>query len=187
MTAGFGGSCLQVGAPATLLLSGAPWSLSSGWIRWIGHPRVVTLLPTVVWVHTGPSAHRAHTAPLYNSPAWPGASLALAVLCFSNPIYELGLVALVDDVLNFATLLSLHGLKGKHTDLQQCLAQRPRHRCFSSAFPPALAQHHTRLHLLLQGELTRGRFFRTTCVLSAPMAEDKQNIRCQLLREEIYT
>lgn len=187
MTAGFGGSCLQVGAPATLLLSGAPWNLSSGWIRCIGHPRVVTLLPTAVWVHTGPSAHRAHTAPLSNSPAWPGASLALAILCFSNPIYELALVALVDDVLNFAAILSLHGLKGKHTDRQQCLAQRPGHRCFSSAFPPALARRrHTLLHPLLRGELWEvGSFTQPCgyCVLSAPMAEDKKNIRSQLPRE----
>lgn len=146
MTAGFGGSCLQVGAPATLLLSGAPWNLSSGWIGCTGHPRVVTLLPTAVWVHTG---HRAHTAPLYRL-SW----LARGQSCpgyptfFSNPtIYELSLVALVDDVLNFATILSLHRLKAKHTDLQQCLARRPGHRCFSSAFSPAFALHHTLLHL----------------------------------------
>lgn len=192
MTAGFGGSCLQVGAPATLLLSGAPRNLSSGWIRCIGHPRVVTLLPTVVWVRTGPSAHRAHTAPLYNAPAWPGASLALAILCFSNPVYELGLVALVDGVRNFATLLSLHGLKGKHTAPQQCLARRPRHRCFSSAFPPALALPGATLGSIFSSRVSEreeGSFTQPWdyCVLSAPMAEDQQNIRRQLPREEIYT
>lgn len=72
---------------------------------------------------------------------------------FSNStIYELGLVALVDDVLNFATILSLHGLKGKHTELQQCLARRPGHRCFSSAFSPAFARSHTLLRLSPLGE-----------------------------------
>lgn len=146
MTAGFGSSCLQVGALAILLLSGAHWNLSSDWIGCTGHPRVVTLLPTAVWVHTGP---RAHTALLYGL-SWlaRGQSCPGYPMFFQIPtIYELSLVALVDDVLNFATILSLHRLKGKHTDLQQCLARRPGHRCFSSAFSPAFAPHHTLLHL----------------------------------------
>lgn len=190
MTAGFGGSRLQVGAPATLLLSGAPWNLSLGWTGCIGHPRVVTLLLPAVWVHTGP---RAHTAPLYNYPGWPGASLALAIPCFSNPtIYELGLVALADDVLNFAAILSLHRLKGKHSDLQQCLARRPGHRCFSSAFSPAFTLHHTLLRLVPQGEVDGRRVPLNNFVITAfsPLPRQmtgKTPGTGWLPREEIYT
>lgn len=82
-------------------------------LDWIYRPPKGGNTPlTAVWVHTGPGHTLLHCTPILagQGPVLPWLSHVFS----SSTIYELGLVATVDDVVNFASILSLHGLKGKH-------------------------------------------------------------------------